>query len=154
MNPNPELFSELEQKFKVDQELSKQGFGEEYVENCHRNSEWLKKIISKQGWLSEEKVSKQGELYAWLIVQHSDDIDFQKSCLNLLKGLPKIKERNQHVAYLTDRILVKGNKKQIYGTQFSNSNPFPVLYKDILDKRRAEMDLGSFDEYYEVMQKN
>jgi len=117
---NKGLFDELEKKFNLDQQLLKQNKILEYTENCYRNSEWLKQIVQEQGWLSDDKVSKQGELYAWLIVQHSDnDVEFQKLCLKLLKELPKTKERNQHIAYLTDRILVNEGKSQIYGTQFS-----------------------------------
>lgn len=154
MNSDPELFSELQRRFKRDQELSKQDFGEKYVENCCNNSKWLKQVVSNHGWLSEDQVGKQGELHAWLIVQHSDDIYFQKMCLKLLKNLPKTKERNRHVAYLIDRILVKENKKQIYGTQFSNGKPCSVLGKNNLDKRRAEMSLGTFSEYYKQMTRN
>lgn len=141
MNQNNELFLELQNRFKRDQQLSKVNFGEEYGKNCQNNSQWLKDIISKDGWLSEDKVGKQGELYAWLIVQHSDDIDFQKICLKLLKELPKIKERNQSIAYLTDRILVKENKKQIYGTQFLEGKVYPVFDKNNMVKRRLEMGL-------------
>lgn len=120
MEINKGLFDELEKKFNLDQQLLKQNKILEYTENCYRNSEWLKQIVQEQGWLSDDKVSKQGELYAWLIVQHSDnDVEFQKLCLKLLKELPKTKERNQHIAYLTDRILVNEGKSQIYGTQFS-----------------------------------
>ncbi len=154
MDLNSKLFSELEQRFKVDQKLSKQGFGKEYVRNCHENSEWLKQIIFNHGWLSEEKIGKQGEIYSWLIVQHSDDINFQKFCLKLLKDLPKTKERNQHTAYLTDRILVRENKKQIYGTQFLEGEPYSILDEDNLDKQRVKMNLGSFDEYYKSMQES
>lgn len=154
MKLNHKLFTELEERFKKDQELCKNNFGKDYVENCRKNSEWLKQIVSQEGWLSEEKVGKQGELYAWLIVQHSDDIEFQKLCLRLLNDLPKTKERNQHIAYLTDRILVKEDKKQIYGTQFSNGKPYSILDENNLDKRRNEMSLGSFKEYYDSMQKN
>ena len=67
--------------------------------------------------------------------------------------MPKTKERNQHIAYLTDRILVKENKGQIYGTQFSKDNHYPIFDENDLDKRRAEMGLGSFEEYSKLMQK-
>jgi len=114
---------------------------------------WLKEIVSRMDWPSEIKVGKQGELYAWLITQHSRDIGFQKLCLGLLEDLPETRERNQHVGYLTDRILVNENKKQIYGTQFSNGHPYPIINKNELNKRRDEMNLGSFDEYCKLMKK-
>ncbi|MFP4190202.1 MAG: hypothetical protein ACLFSL_04165 [Candidatus Woesearchaeota archaeon] len=69
-----DFYSELESRFKKDQKLCRKD-EREFLENCHKNSEWLKKIIIEEGWLSSDKVGKQGELYAWLIVQHSDDIE-------------------------------------------------------------------------------
>lgn len=113
------LTEELEKKFRKDQELCEYGKKEDFYRFAKDNSEWLKKIINKEGWLSEDKVGKQGELHAWLIVQHSNDIEFQKYCLKLIKELPCTKERNEHISYLTDRIRVKENKKQIYNTQFN-----------------------------------
>ncbi len=76
----------------------------------------VKKIISNYAWPHKDMVGEKGELYVWLISQHLNDIDFQKSCLKLLEDLPKIKERNKHIEYLTDRILIKENKKQVYET--------------------------------------
>ena len=148
---NKLLLNELKERFELDQKLLLKKDWETLKQIYRENSSWLKKIIHSQGWLSEKIVGEQGELYAWLIVQHSDDFNFQKSCLKLLKNLPKTKERNQHVAYLTDKILTKENKKQIYGTQFSYGNPCPIFDKKNLDKRRAEMNLCPFKEYYSLM---
>lgn len=147
------LFLELEKRFKKDQELCKKGFGREYVENCYENSEWLKRIVSQQGWPSDDKIGTQGELYAWLIVQHSDDVQFQKQCLQLLKELPETEERKKHIAYLTDRILVKEGKKQIYGTQFQEDKPSPILDEKNLDERRKAVGLNPFEEYCQLMKK-
>ena len=71
-------------------------------------------------------VGIQGEQYAWLIAQHSDDLKFQEQCLKLLEKQPSTIERRGHIAYLTDRILVKKKKKQIYGTQFMKEKPYPI----------------------------
>lgn len=153
MPKNDNLFKELKDRFELDQNLSKNKSFEEIKKIYETNSIWLKKIIENREWLSYDIVGKQGELYAWLIVQHSPDIDFQKRVLDLLRNLPKTMERNGHIAYLTDRILIKQNKKQLYGTQFSNGQPYPIENKSNLDKRRNKMGLGSFEEYYKLMNK-
>ncbi len=153
MTINKELFNELKNRFVLDQRLSNKQDWKKLEKVYHDNSLWLKSIILKEGRIIKEKVNEKGELYTWLIIQHSDDLDFQKYYLELLIKLPYSKDRVQYIAYLTDRILVKENKEQIYGTQFSNGNHFPI--KDIknLDKRRKEMGLESFENYYKLMNK-
>jgi hypothetical protein len=115
---NELLFEELRKRFESDQRLLNEENNSKFYQICRENSDWIKKIINNNGWLSDNIVGKQGELYAWLIVQHSPDIMFQKSCLDKLKKLPRTKDRDEHIYYLTDRILIKEGKKQIYGTQF------------------------------------
>jgi len=141
------LLEELKNRFITDQKLSKDKKWKELEKIYHENSEWLKDIIYQIGWLSDDIITKQGELYAWLIVQHSPDIEFQKQCLRLLNQLPKTKERKQHLAYLTDRILVNENKRQLYGTQFSNGEPLPIEDLENLEARRENMNLESFNKY-------
>jgi len=113
------LNEELLKRFEIDQKYTwtnENKAREIYFEN----SFWLKEIIEKYGWPSEELVGTKGEFSAWLIAQHSPDVIFQEKCLNLLKKLPLTKERKEHIEYLTDRILVNKGEKQIYGTQFVN----------------------------------
>lgn len=145
------LLNELIRRFELDQELSrKKEFGK--LEEIYRsNSSWLKNIVLKDGWPSAESVTKRGENCVWLITQHSDDLGFQKYCLNLLSKLNPTKERKQSIAFLTDRILVNENQKQIYGTQFSNGKPLPIQDYQNLDKMRKKMGLESFNEYQERM---
>ena len=112
MEKNNELFQELKNRFTEDQKLSKNKEFEKLEKVYKENSEWLKEVIEKNGWPRKEKVSDYGELCAWLIAQHSPDINFQKDCLKILKSLPKTEERKQHIAYLGDRILIKESKKQ------------------------------------------
>ena len=60
------------------------------------------------------------------------------------------------VAYLTDRVLLAENKKQIYGTQFTYSNgkwePKPLGDAGNVDKRRAEIGLKPLAEYVKDLQ--
>ncbi len=148
---NKGLLEELKIRFELDQKLINSQKIHKFEKNCRINTIWLKDNIYKYGWLRSEIVSEQGELFTWLIVQHSQDINFQKKCLELLKKLQLTNERNQHIAYLTDRILVNEGKKQVYGTQFSNGKPFPIKDINNLDKRRKDKSLENFKDYSKMM---
>ncbi len=143
--------NELLKRFEFDQKFS----GKDAVMSkkiyCE-NTVWLKSLIAKIGWPSQELVGITGEQSAWLITQHSLDIRFQEKCLGLINVLPLTKERKEYIAYLTDSILVKKERKQIYGTQFFNGEPFPIEDEINLDKRREESGLSSFIAYKKQMQ--
>lgn len=49
--------------------------------------------------------------YAWMLVQHSDDVKYQKWFLN------KVDKNSDHYKYLYDRIAVNTNQPQKYQTQ-------------------------------------
>lgn len=113
-----EIISELTRRSQLDQKLLNENKIEEWNIICKDNEQWLRQLINEYGWLDEERFDNSGELCAWLIVQHAQDLEFQKKCLNLMGKLPQTKERQEHIHYLTDRILVKEGKKQIFGTQY------------------------------------
>ena len=148
---NLELLNELKNRFETDQKYINNKDIEKFEEICSNHTLWLKEQISHYGWISSNLVSEQGELFSWLIVQHSEDLHFQKECLDLLKKLPLTNERKGHIAYLTDKILVKEHKEQLYGTQFSDKKPLPIKNIKNLDKRREKLSLGKFEEYSQFM---
>ena len=76
---------------------------------------WLKLQIAARGW--PDQVGDDGAAAAWLIAQHSPDLEFQKTCLELLRGLPESQSNAQQRAYLHDRICIREGKPQRYGTQ-------------------------------------
>jgi hypothetical protein len=125
----------------------------------HSNTKWLKEVIDKYGWPCRSMVGDDGAHSAWLLVQHADnDREFQKSCLEMMKKLaPQGEVSKSDLAYLTDRILVAENKKQIYGTQFHSVSgkmePAPIEDEENLDKRRKEAGLPSMAEYRQVVEK-
>lgn len=86
------------------------------------------------------------------MIQHSPDLRFQKDCLEKMKNAVAGKEINKReIAYLTDRILVKENKRQLFGTQFhiikNKFKPFPIQGVANLGKRRKEYELEPFKSY-------
>jgi hypothetical protein len=144
---------QLDKRFMEDQNLSKKKEWAMANRIAKINSDWLKKVIKEYGWPSSDIVGTYGEQAAWLIAQHSPDLEFQKTCPKLLKNSPKTKEREQHIAYLMDRILVSSGKKQVYGTQFNGSEQFPIKDVKNLDKRRKSIGLDSFEDYKKIFTK-
>ena len=113
----------------------------------------MKLIVNKYGWPTSKLVGKRASHFAWLLVQHADDVKFQEDCLKFIKEAGGNDEvARSEVAFLTDKILVNKGKPQIYGTQFYfNKNgeliPRPIFNLPHLDDRRKTMGLGSFNEY-------
>jgi hypothetical protein len=77
----------------------------------------MKEIIGQYGWPGYDLVGQDGSQAAWVLVQHSGDLEFQKRCLELLTEAASGDDASwSHVAYLIDRILVTEGKPQVYGT--------------------------------------
>jgi hypothetical protein len=116
------------------------------------NTKWLKAIVSERGWPTYSEVGIDGGDAAWLLVQHADaDPGFQRQCLDLMTALPKHEISQLSVAYLTDRVLLKEGKNQIYGTQFIVQEgelvPNRLEDEENVDARRAEVGLPPMAEY-------
>lgn len=123
-----------------------------------KNTARLKEIVDKHGWPGKSLVGEDGAHAAWLLVQHADrDRAFQKRCLKLLEKSVKAREASAtDLAYLTDRVLVGENKKQVYGTQFRRVDgkwePYPIADEKNVDRRRKEAGLSSLAEYRKVIE--
>ncbi len=158
------LAEELAIMVEVDQEarfatMDTAGYMSQFVLNRklfaidHANTERMKRIVDRFGWLTISKFGKESANYAWLLVQHADaQPDFQRRCLDLMKPLLEQNEASkENYAYLKDRVLLAEGKKQIYGTQFHTVGgvfqPRPLIDPDNVDKRRAEMGMVSIEEY-------
>lgn len=116
------------------------------------NTAFMKRALEKHGWPGKSLVGEDASRAAWLLVQHAPDVEFQARCVDLLKDALKKNDANaQDLAYLTDRVLIRQGKKQIYGTQFRGdgreSKPFPIEDEANVDKRRAEIGLQPLAEY-------
>ncbi len=119
------------------------------------NTKKMKEIVVRYGWPTISLAGKEGSKNAWLIVQHANEVRFQKKCLALMQ---KAYEKNpkgiipMHIAFLTDRILVNEQKPQKFGTQFYTNKKGEFIFwpvRDIrnVDKRRAAYGIEPFAEY-------
>jgi hypothetical protein len=88
----------------------------------------------------------------FLLIQHSP-VEYQK------KYFPQIEKSAYNgdiplsdVAYLTDKILVGENKKQLYGTQLKHNKDgsyelYPMEDEKNVNVRRSQFGLSSIEEY-------
>ena len=110
---------------------------------------FIKQVVKKYGFPSISMVGKDAYEAAFILCQHADDdLGFQKTVLEQLKKLAATGDANkENIAYLTDRIMVKEKGTQVYGTQFHDYVSYPIVDSANVDKRRAEMGLGTLAEY-------
>ena len=68
-----------------------------------------------------------------------------------MTALPKDEVSQKDLAYLTDRVLLKEGKQQLYGTQFTSDGgkwiPRPLEDEPNVDSRRAAVGLPPLAEY-------
>ena len=119
-----------------------------------RNSDWLKAVLARIGWFDISRYGAEASQAAWLIVQHSDhDPAWQAQVLaDLAPRVARGDMRRSYYAYLVDRVAVNAGRPQTYGTQGrcqgrGNLELRPVVDRDSLDRRRAEMGLDSIADY-------
>ena len=116
----------------------------------------LKEIVRQHGYPTPELVGGDAVEAAFLLVQHSPDLAFQKEYLpTLVRQAESGDVEKQDVALLTDRILINENKPQIYGTQLQMVDgrlvPYPIENEAGVDQRRTEMGLPDMKTYVELV---
>jgi hypothetical protein len=140
--------------------MVEQRIGIAIAERDHANTEWLKRMIEKNGgWPKTSAVGHEASQSAWLLVQHADaDPPFQLRALRLMEPLVAGGEVDKsNYAYLYDRVMLKIAGKQRYGTQMTCRDgkrvAQPLESDSALETRRAEAGLPPFSEYLDMMQK-
>jgi hypothetical protein len=119
----------------------------------------LKVLFKDYGFLGFGEVGKKGSGNFGLMMQHCDrDPKFQEEVLSEMKKHIERKNADpSNYAYLIDRVNVNTGKPQVYGTQMklnqegSSYEPKPVVDPENLNKRRAEVGLGTIEEYIGIM---
>jgi len=123
------------------------------------NAARMRDIVRTYGWPGRSLVGEDGATAAFLLVQHADrDPAFQKRTLPLLhKAYEDGEASGEHLALLTDRVLVAEGKPQLYGSQAEivgrTISVKRVEDEENLDKRRAELGLPLMADYINQMKK-
>ena len=112
----------------------------------------MKAVVAKHGWPGKSLVGKDGAHAAWLLVQHSSDVAFQKLCLEKLElAVAQGEAHAVEHAYLYDRVAVNTGKPQRWGTQFRETTPHPIEDEAHVDERRKAIGLPSMADYQKFL---
>ena len=162
---NNQLHDELLARMEKEQNLRKESIDQSddiqfvmrMLETDAQNTMWLDEIIKQYGWPTYSLVGEDGAQAAFLIIQHSPSLEFQKKCLHLLEQAVRQNEADKiSLAYLTDRIRTSDGKPQFYGTQGQTRPdgsiiPFPIEDEEHVDERRKAIGLEPVAEYFKSM---
>lgn len=113
----------------------------------------VRKILDERGWLGADVIGNQGNLTLFLVIQHSD-IETQEKYLPMMReAVNKGNARASSLALLEDRVALRKGEKQIYGSQIGRDQEtgeyyvLPLIAPDNVDKRRADVGLGTIQDY-------
>lgn len=113
----------------------------------------VKAIIKEHGYPGKTMAGNRYGSTAFMVIQHSD-LATQEEYLPLLtEAAEKGELSKSSLALLIDRIRVRNDQPQIYGSQVRQNpetekfEPFPIENPEEVDKRRAEMGLGPLADY-------
>lgn len=115
----------------------------------------LENMFSRYGYPGYDLAGKDGSFNFWLMVQHCDKWPaFQEKVLTAMKKqVDKKNASPENYAYLTDRVLLNTNRKQVYGTQVTYNTdscqalPRPLQDSLTVNDRRKAMGMESIEEY-------
>ena len=120
-----------------------------------KNQIRLKEILEEYGYPGYDLVGHEGENNFWLMVQHCDfDINFQKSVLARMEVMVQNGQADaSNFGYLTDRVAVNSDQKQVYGSQLDydvsigRAIPLPITDSINVNVRRKSIGLPPLHEY-------
>lgn len=164
LNNFENIKNEILEMVRIDQEMRRTNTGDNFDDKLFKkidseNTGKLKEIIKQIGWPNKTKVGDEASKGAWLIAQHADlDIEFQKSCYELMKSEPENEVSEIDIAYLYDRICVNEGRPQFFGTQFYDNEfgaygPRPIQDIETVDERRKSIGLDTLEEYKKRLEK-
>lgn len=116
----------------------------------------LRALVTRHGWPTPARVSRQAADDAWLLLQHADDVPFQLEVLAQLWPLARAGEFPAGpVAMLEDRTRLKQGRPQWYGSGFTVQDGVliaePLEEPGTVDARRAEVGLPPMSVYVDTM---
>jgi len=110
-------------------------------------------LIDEKGWPGIQEVGELANQTLWLVIQHAP-LKIQKNYLPLLeKSVNEGESKARYLAFLQDRILMREDQKQTYGTQSlwdstkKQNVIWPILNPQEVNQRRKEVGLDTIEEY-------
>ena len=113
----------------------------------------IKEILDERGWLGTDVIGDQGNSTLFLVIQHAD-LETQEKYLPMMReAVKKGNAQASSLALLEDRVALRKGEKQVYGSQVGRDQEtgeyyiLPLIDPDNVDKRRAEVGLGTIQDY-------
>lgn len=110
-------------------------------------------LVEKYGWPGKSFVGNKGNYTVWLVIQHADLATQLKYLPLLQKSVADSESRPCDLALLEDRILMRQEKKQLYGSQIrfnqvtGQQELWPIEDEINVNERRARVGLQPIEEY-------
>ena len=110
-------------------------------------------LIATYGWPGKHFVGAKGNYTIFLVIQHADLKTQEKYLPMFSKSVADSESRACDLAYLQDRILMREEKKQIYGSQvvFNKTTGaqefYPIEDEINVNLRRKKVGLQPLEEY-------
>ena len=116
------------------------------------NTARLNEIFNQHGFPTQKTVGKDGVQAFLLILQHTPDETLRQKCLKpITKAFKRREIPPMDYANYVDRLLVRQNKPQIYGSNFEIKEGKLVMSKTRkrknLNNRRRKIGLPTIEEY-------
>lgn len=116
------------------------------------NLKRIEEIITEHGWPKESIAGGSAAQTVFLIIQHAD-LATQKKYLPIMREAADNKEASwSALALLIDRIEMRENRPQIYGSQISRNQDgeyivFEMIEPEYVNQRRKEVGLPPIEDY-------
>lgn len=113
----------------------------------------ITQLLDERGWLGPDIIGNQGNATLFLVIQHADFETQEKYLPMMQEAVKHGNARASSLALLEDRVALRKGNKQIYGSQIGRDPEtgeyyvLPLIDPDHVDRRRAEMGLGSLQSY-------
>lgn len=116
----------------------------------------LQSLVARHGWPTRALVGAEGVEAAWLVLQHSPDLAWQREMLPRIWEASRAGDvRPAEAAMLEDRIRVNSGAPQRYGNSFQvvdgELRPHPIEDPEGLEARRREVGLPPMADYVKVL---
>ena len=124
-----------------------------YEQNHVVNEQKVREILDRDGWPDKEVIGEQGNITICAVIQHADN-EIRIKYLPMMRQA--VIEKNLNPRFLVraeDRIATERGDLQIYGGQMKyypetkSFNVWPVYDPININKRRAEIGLGTIEEH-------
>jgi hypothetical protein len=122
-----------------------------YIDSC--NLVQVKVLLEKYGWMGRSMIGDKANSALFLVIQHAD-LKTQLKYFPLLQKSAELGEsRLSNVALMQDRILMRQEKKQIYGSQVVYDEVtgapkfYPIEDEKNVNVRRAKIGMTPLEEY-------